>query len=346
MKKIVLLSLCISFVLGANIFAEENSLGVSFSNELSSDTAVFANNKVTFEGIADRAVVDFTSEKVDVGLDATFRLNVNSESAPYSIGYSVEDFDWYFIFKPIKVLSLSLHEQVHMAGSFLAVDKEYSDDGYTGSGNAGSEGFTLSVSAIPNLKLIATIPFYLFEGQDNFFNEYNLDGNKNIFNIGFGVEYNFFEIAYLGVTAHNVADVDHSSYGVYAAVNPIAGLNFYAGYAYRDYIGIHNVAGDNLFNFSASYEIASVYAAVDFATTIDNYYAGAFLSYDITEKVKPEILYVMNGVYNDENYLHELTPAVTYKIGFLGDLKGGVKFNFTSSELVSVCIPVSWKYEF
>lgn len=335
-----------------SVHAQEG-FSVSFENELGSDVVNVTKDgdttKSTFAGFYNETVIDFESEKVTAGIDAKFQMNVDSDGNPESFAWVKEDFDWYATFSPISVLTLGLSDDIFMDGSYLIIE----DDNVAG-GKLGSDGVSVSVTAIPNLTIAATVPFgFDSDSEVNYFSN-----SDTYFNFGFGAEYDF-EKGKIGAVMHNPCNTEVSGFGIYGSFTGVENLSVNAGFAYRDADTLLFVTdnedyvaekeGDNYtVNASASYGIASFIFAADYVTTFNqNFYGAAQVGYNIIEPLTVSVTGTTFTTYDEfSKGTFCLKPAVVYVNEKLGEFSVEADITFVDGEFSSLTFPVYWKYSF
>lgn len=343
MKKLIYTLSFLSLFLCNNLVAQENNYSLSFSNEVGSDVIIISDENAIFPGIVNETIAEFTSEKVDVGIDAVFELVTDEDGKPESISYT--DFDWFLTFRPFASLSLNLHKDLFTTGSYLVVE----DDNIS-SGNMGSDGFSVGFTGIPNLTLVSAIPLDSNSFSKTYLNEEGKEEDY-YFNIGFGAEYLLFENLALGATVKNIFNTDFISFGFYVGFSPIENLSIFGGYSYNDE-GFRSVLGDNIFNASVVYEKEKITLAADYVTSNDNYYSAVGFGFVMTDKVSLGINVTLDGVYNSdealdgEKFLLGVNPNATFLINEKNEIGVETVFNFTDEGFADVSFPVYWNYSF
>jgi len=322
-------------------FSNENSSSFTFSNEIGSDIVNVSKDSSTFTGAYNEVKAEFSSEKIDAGIDAKIVFAVDEDGLPQSLLFSDEDFDWYTVFRPINEFSIGFSADTFATGSYLFVE-----DDNIASGNLGSDGITFSFNGVENLTLAVTVPFSEIEA--NFFSTTDSETDeKTLFNFGIGAEYNFFDKATIAATLKNPLNSDSLGFGFYASVTPLDGLQILAGYSSNEEEGLCDVAGKNLFNASIAFENDNFAAAFDYITTDTDFYSGILFGMNATEKIAVELGGTLNSSYKDNSNLqYVIKPALIYTVENLGEFKAEVDIGFNDSGFESVCFPVYWCYSF
>lgn len=320
-------------------FTNENTPSLTFSNEIGSDIVNVSKDSSTFAGAYNEVKAEFSSEKVDAGIDAKIVLATDEDGLPQSLLFSSEDFDWYTVFRPINGFSVGFSADTFATGSYLFVE-----DDNIASGNLGSDGVTFSFDGIENLTLAVTVPFS--ETEANFFSKTDSETDeKTLFNFGLGAEYNLFDKATIAATLKNPLNSDSLGFGFYASVTPLDGLQIFAGYSSNEEEGLCDVAGKNLFNASIVYENDLFAVGFDYITTDSDFYSGILFGMNATDNIAAELGVTLNSSYKDNsNIKYVFKPAVSYTVENLGEFKAEVDIGFNDSGFESVCFPVYWSY--
>ena len=316
MKKFMLTIAAVLF--GFSAFAEEYYY---FSNELSSDTMDVKNSD--FTGALNTTLFDIGNEKFDAEIYSVVELTTDENTKPEGIKFN--DFDWFFNFKPVEKVTLHLSDNIWAAGSYMFID-----DYWSFGGRMGSDGFSVSTTIVPNLKLVATVPFSL--DAENAFSSCSF---------GFGAEYNIFGKAIVsGIVKYEDDDFGEKvvKSGAYISFTPIEELVINAGYSHKNW-GIGYVEADDIFLASGSYSVKDVTVLGDFATSKDAFYAAGTVKYQI-ESFIPAV----TVKYFDAIDTMECNPRITYTVG-CHELTAGIKVTVVEKSVENVTIPVSWKVQ-
>lgn len=361
------------FLLGLSLVQAQS---VEFSSELSSDIVSVRKGKAyhfsededeiddgttkDFAGIKENFVATFTSERVDAELDVSFILDDYNER---NFGLAWDEINWFVEFRPVEIFALGIHEDVYAQGSYLPV---YDDN--VAAGNLGSSGITAMLKPVEGLVLAATVPFGIFEDDDDSGVNY-IDGKKSDdgdldFNFGFGAEYSFGELFSVGASVGDVLNGDGRTFGIFASVNPIedAGLTISAGFSYCktgeagfDDLSLSEdfgVTGEKLLNFAVAYETDSLSLAGEILFNLDDedsgydFYAAAKGEYTFQSNFGVSLLAMLftdNSSGGYEN-CYGVNPGVFFQTEN-HRFEAGVKFETIDGDTF-FSFPVSWKYSF
>lgn len=369
-KKIA--AVCVAaLVLSGVVFAQ--GFAVSASNELGSDIWYVKDGDSEgrsdgFAGIYNEFIVDISSARVDAGLDvyAVFDTQGGDDGETGQLYYSVDDFDWYTVFRPLDVLDVAFSADYWFRGSYMFVE-----DDNVGSQKLGSEGLSLVFTGLENLTIGITAPF----GWGSSASDYT----PNVFDefvFGIGAEYIVNDMFVIGAAIHNIAGSDEygnfglwdtQSVAVSAAIYPLHGLEVRAGYGFQDYQGLLDVYGQHMLNASVLWVLNDRFQLAgdiitNFGTGEDDdvldgpgvpdydLYAAIYGEFSLTD---PFLIYLTlsdfatinrDGDKKDPKFC--VNPGVEYDAGRIGTFSVEVMLEFVDGSLDQVYFPVAWVYEF
>jgi len=344
-KKTILVAALLSF--SAAAFAQEASFENTVSSDIVEITIADDETESGFAGIENNTVVEFTSDKLDFGLDISFFLTtgevvtgINKTSAYMAIGqdyatagYSIND---YFIeFRPVDILGIGFHQGYSIAGSYLPVE-----DGSLDAGNIGSD-FGVFVRPIEGLVIGAGLDFTsLFGGYDEWDSPY----------LNFGAEYAIADTVSFGAAFRDIVN-DSRSIGVYVSFFALDGLTINGGFTLNGEFA--DVSG-NLVTAGVSFEKDAMTIAGDLVLALGgdedeafDFYAGAAFGYQISDPFSVSIAASFKSDFDAEEDGWELgvNPSVAYAINDNHEVGAGLSLTFAGSE-TGVAIPVYWTYSF
>lgn len=331
---------------------------ISFENELSSDVVSIRNGasydeekgRTDFAGIKENAVVLFTSEKLDAGIDVAFILDDWSER---NFGLKWDDIDWFIEFRPVDIISLGFHEDIYSDGSYLPI---YDDN--IGTGNFGSDGFTVAFRPAEGLSLFATVPFGEEDDTVNFFS----GDDTADFQCGFGINYAYEDLFSAGCSVQNAADSGRRSFGIFVQASPLEGLSFGAGYSFSkeknagfDDLSISEefgVCGESVLNLFAGYEVGPFACAAEGLVSLDDEdseydaYLAVSAGFAFSELISADIA----GAFLFDNSSDGAKPVVGINPNILCTLGNhafgaGVNFETTDGDTF-VSFPLTYTYSF
>ncbi len=326
MKKVLAIAAAALLALGA--FAQE----VSFENDLFTDTVKIKNDGVSFPGIGDEVIVDFTSDRVDFGVDATSAYFL-SQSTFSLVDW---DFDWYVEFRPVQMLTLGFHDPVFTTGSYLPVE----DDNIATGNFATENGFALIVRPVNGLRIGTGLDF-----------GYDLAGdNKQNPDISFGFDYmvssNDSDLVAFGASVRDVAN-DSRSAGAYVSFVGLEGAEINLGYTWNDADGMEDVAGTNLVSLGATYAEGAFSCKFDFVTDFAgsgyDMYAGLLAGYKFADNFGADFRFRAWADFNNETSTTiDFRPRAKF---FIGEEQGlyiatNVALTFADSLAYTVKFPI------
>lgn len=336
---------------------------VEFTSELSSDVASIKKGgsygadgtETDFAGIEENAVVLFTSERLDAGIDVTFILD---DWNGRNFGVAWDDIDWFVEFRPVEKLSLGFHEDIYSDGSYLPI---YDDNLSTG--NFGSDGFTVIFRPIDGLSVSATAPF---GGEDdvNFFSGKNEDDSDMKFNVGFGISYAWGELFSAGASVQDAADSDQRAFGIFAQVAPLAEqeLVIRAGYSYSkekaagfDDLSISEefgVFGENLLSAAAEYSAGAFGVAAEILANLDDkdsdydLYVACTAAYDFTESFTANVtgILLVDNSSDGQKPVIGVNPNIGYVYGN-HSFEAGINYETVDGDTF-ISFPLTYTYSF
>ena len=358
----------------ASAFASADDIKLSFYNKLYEEDAILYHSDEAdettkdFPGIKERMQAEVTSEKVDALVKATVTLDDYDEK---HFGLQGEVNDWYVEFRPIDKIALGMHTGIYADGSTLPI---YDDN--LAAGNIGSDGFTVSVFPIENLRFAVTAPFS-FDGSEekddiNWINGKKEDDEQENFNIGFGAIYDH-ELFQIGASVQDVADSDQRQIGAYINLPKLFGkvepLTIGAGFAHSeawvtdsfdDLISIGEVgagvAYENLLNAYATFEAEKfsvtaemVYNLGSDKETSYDFYSAASVSFGIVENLTAtatgKILVDLKDKDETQKNITMGAFALDYDVNENNTV--GAEFDIAMCDKDwAIAVPVYWKYHF
>ncbi|MDY6397470.1 MAG: hypothetical protein SPL22_07025 [Treponema sp.] len=368
----------------ASAFASADDIKLSFYNKLYEEDAILIHSDEAdettkdFPGIKERMQAEVTSEKVDALVKATVTLDDYDEK---HFGLQGEVNDWYVEFRPIDKIALGMHTGIFADGSTLPI---YDDN--VNAANIGSDGFTVSVFPIENLRFAVTAPFS-FDGSPEGVNW--IDGNKNEivgededgnpiredenFNIGFGAIYDH-ELFQIGASVQDVADSDQRQIGAYINLPKLFGkvepLTIGAGFAHSE--AVRAVVGDadlisvgpiescvsykDLLSAYATFETEKVTVAAEMAynlgcddETFYDFYSAASVSFGIVENLTATATgkILVDLKDKDETQKNITMGAFALDYDLNENNTVGAEFDIAMRDKDwAIAVPVYWKYHF
>ena len=386
MKKTLFTFSLLAFVL---CFASAE-INFSFYNKLYEDSAISqhwdnypgtddSKTKSDFPGIINRMYFEVFSDRVDAMIKADVKLDDDDDSPLETEHYYLSGRikDWYLEFRPIEPVTLSLHTGIFSDGSYLPVY-----DNNINAGNIGSDGFTVTVRPIKDLRIALTTPFGMKSnnwsntyGEANFLNgEEEKFENKN-FDVGLGTIYGS-ELFQVGFSIQDIADNDERQIGAYISLPSLFGvsdaLTVGAGFAHSesfrtvvgdgDTISVGHIEGDVVYKnlFSAygtmDFKKASLSAEIAYNLNDDStearydLYTAASLSFGLTEKMTASVtgklladLGYKSGEKNENGLFGGF--ALNYDVNARHSV--GAEFNIAICDKDwAIALPLYWKYHF
>lgn len=359
----------------ASAFAFADDIKLSFYNKLYEEDAILYHSDEAdettkdFPGIKERMQAEVTSEKVDAMVKATVTLDDYDEK---HFGLQGEVNDWYVEFRPIDKIALGMHTGIYADGSTLPI---YDDN--LAAGNIGSDGFTVSVFPIENLRFAVTAPFS-FDGSEekkdiNWLNGKKEDDEEENFNIGFGAIYDH-ELFQIGASVQDVADSDQRQIGAYINLPKLFGkvepLTIGAGFAHSE--AVRAVVGDedlisvgpiescvsykDLLSAYATFETEKVTVAAEMAynlgcddETFYDFYSAASVSFGIVENLTAtatgKILVDLKDKDETQKNITMGAFALDYDVNENNTV--GAEFDIAMCDKDwAIAVPVYWKYHF
>jgi len=358
----------------ASAFASADDIKLSFYNKLYEEDAILIHSDEAdettkdFPGIKERMQAEVTSEKVDAMVKATVTLDDYDEK---HFGLQGKVNDWYVEFRPIDKIALGMHTGIYADGSTLPI---YDDN--LAAGNIGSDGFTVSVFPIENLRFAVTAPFS-FDGSKekddiNWLNGKKEDDEEENFNIGFGAIYDH-ELFQIGASLQDVADSDQRQIGAYINLPKLFGkvepLTIGAGFAHSeawvtdsfdDLISIGEVgagvAYENLLNAYATFEAEKFSVTAEMVYNLGSdkepsydFYSAASVSFGIVENLTAtatgKILVDLKDKDETQKNITMGAFALDYDVNENNTV--GAEFDIAMCDKDwAIAVPVYWKYHF
>ena len=358
----------------ASAFASADDIKLSFYNKLYEEDRILYHSDEAdettkdFPGIKECMEAEVTSEKVDALVKAIVTLDDYDDK---HFGLQGEVDDWYVEFRPIDKIALGMHTGIFADGSTLPI---YDDN--LAAGNIGSDGFTVSVFPIENLRFAVTAPFS-FDGSEekddiNWINGKKEDDEQENFNIGFGAIYDH-ELFQIGASVQDVADSDQRQIGAYINLPKLFGkvepLTIGAGFAHSeawvtdsfdDLISIGEVgagvAYENLLNAYATFEAEKfsvtaemVYNLGSDKETSYDLYSAASVSFGIVENLTAtatgKILVDLKDKDETQKNITMGAFALDYDVNENNTV--GAEFDIAMCDKDwAIAVPVYWKYHF
>ena len=331
-KKLVITAALCAFTYSLS-FAQE----VSFENKLSSDIVNIDisddNTESAFAGIENETSVEYSSDKLDMGLTLKFNLEKDDDDSVL-IGTDEYVDDFFIEYRPIELLGIGFHKGYPVAGSYLPyLDAEIE------AANIGSD-LGVFVRPIEGLVIAGGLDFISYFGKDD---------TKPLVN--FGAEYAVGETLAFGAAFRNIAS-DDRTIGACASFTGVEGLTVNAGFTYQREIEDSDISGDLIsagiiFEKDALEILAdAVYAVGGDEDESNELYTAAKVSYQINDSISASI----SGTYttdfdNDDSWCIGIKPAVEYSLNENNTLGAGVAVKIMESAK-AVSFPVYWKYTF
>lgn len=336
---------------------------VEFKNKLSSDVVSIKKGgsygadgtETDFAGVEENAVVLFTSERLNAGVDVTFMLDDWNDR---NFGVAWNDIDWFIEFRPVEKLSLGFHEDIYSDGSYLRIY-----DGNLDTGNFGSDGFTVIFRPTEGLSVSATAPF---GGEDdvNFFGGKNEDDSDIKFNVGFGVSYAWGKLFSCGASVQDAADSGQRAFGIFAQVRPLArqDLIIRAGYSYSkektagfddlSISGEFGVFGENLLSAAAEYSTRGFGVAAEILANLDDkdsdydLYLACTVAYDFTVSFGANVIGILlvDNSSDGQKPVIGVNPNIGYVYGS-HFFTAGVNYETVDGDTF-ISFPLTYTYSF
>lgn len=340
-KKLVLIASVLALATAA--FAQE----VSFENKLSSDIlGIKIGNEGTsteFAGIKNKTKFEYSSDKLDSGLEMTFWAFSGKDDNQKSYfalatqngvlgseGWSVDDY--WAEYRPVEILGIGLHRSYLVSGSYFPVEDKEID-----AGNIGSD-LGLFIRPIENLTIAGGLNFAsVFSGATEVY---------NLPLVNFGLEYVVADVIGFGAAARNFLNKERS-FGVYASFIGVEGLTVNAGFSYNAEFA--DVKG-NLISAALMFEkdafgfnLDAVYGVSGVEDDGLKLYTGVELTYQISDPFGIGIVGTYKSDLAKQNTI-AANPYVKYAINENHEVSVGVNVEF--SESTTITIPVYWKFSF
>ena len=356
-------AVCALSLLAGSAFAETE---FSFTNKVSSDIVNIAipkdgsGNTTEFAGIQNKTVVDFTSEKVDAGLDIRFFFNTVKSTRPSdgtdyefglfggathtdldgnnTFGYFMKDY--YIEYRPVEILTIGFHDTVNTNGSYLPIW-----DDNAGTGNLGSD-LGIVLRPIEGLRIATGFDFISAIGSE----ANDPLGSNFIWNAG--IDYTLEETFSVGFTARNMLTEDRS-FGFYGSFEGVDGLVLTAGFGINE-ADVADLVSGNVLMLSAQYEDEDNgwNTKAEMVTNFKNensdtdLYIAAAGEYAFDENwasgVEVKSYWNLNDAEDTGTY--EIHPYATWSHD-IHTLEAGVNFVF-AKDATGFSFPVSYKISF
>lgn len=203
--------------------------------------------QVEFAGVFERIEAEYTSEKLDFGVDA--ELGLENEPGPTYMYYNPKDnersatkffdlkwwdLDFYLEFRPWDFLTFFLSDDIYTPGSYLPVNPMY-----MASGNMGSDVGVL-VSPINGLRISAGLDVISYFGGDpTKDDDVWIDEKINSYlpKLNAGIDYTYKNIWSVGLVARNILNWSPrigASIGLFGSFTGIEGWAFYTGVMFNN----------------------------------------------------------------------------------------------------------------
>ncbi|MCR4822673.1 MAG: hypothetical protein K5873_07365 [Treponema sp.] len=362
-------------VLASVVTLASADVKLSFTNKLYMEDPFVEHNEAEdktetdFPGLINRMTTEVLSERVDAMIKADVKLDDNDNDHYYLNGRVK---DWYLEFRPIDMLTLSLHTGIFAEGSYLPI---YDDN--VNAANIGSDGFTVTLRPIEGLRFGFSAPFGFEDYSDETRNYFNGDkdaNEANPFDFRLGAIYGQ-ELFEVGLAIQDVADNDQRQIGAYINLPTLFGvsekLTVGAGFAHSeeykttvgdgDTVSLGHLSGDvtykNLLSayatmgfdkFSLSAESSFNLADDDSAASYD-LYAAANITFALTEELAAgftgKILSDISSKGDTSKSILFGAAGVAYTLNERNEL--GAEFNIAVQDKDwAVAVPVYWQYHF
>lgn len=322
-----------------------------------------------FMGILNRMYFEVFTDRVDAMIKADARFDDNDEDH-YGLDGRLKD--WYLEFRPIEMITLSLHTGIFSDGSYLPI---YDDN--INAGNIGSDGFTVTVRPIEGLRFALSTPFDInadWSESKNYLNGDKDKGENDPFDVRLGAIYGQ-DLFQIGLSVQDVADSDERQIGAYVNLPTLFGvseaLTIGAGFAHSechrsvvsdaDTISLGHLGGDVWYK-----NLLSAYATMEFekfglvAEAVYNcsdddpmaqydFYSAASLSFGLAEKltaaITGKILVDLSAKENKSDSTLFGAFGLEYEVNDNNAV--GCEFNVaTCDKDWAIAIPVFWRYHF
>lgn len=346
MKKIFAVAVAAATLAGA-VFAQESESSLSFFNKVSSDivTIDLTGDSTGFAGITERMNAEYKSEKVDFSVDLRVNLDdytkVGSDGKPTFDGFKFSSVDgnWadgYIEFRPIKMITLYLHNSINTPGAYLPVE-----DDNIAAGNIGSDA-GVCFRPIDGLRIAAGADVVQY-----------IIGTANAPDFNVGADYAFGNIGAVGFAVRGITS--DLAIGGFFSLSAVENLKVNVGYSwYKNGGSFKDVAGSNLINLGVSYGINALSLGFDFVTNlmpktdgVQDIYTGLNVGYNVTEALGLSLTakFQFDVVSEHDNAkAHSdiyVGPSISYTVGH-NSFSAGVDLNFNAKN--TIAFPVSWKW--
>lgn len=218
----------------------------------------FGTNKTHFDfpQLKNEMSVEYKSEHVDASITAVAALD-DYDSKHFGLDGYIDD--WYIEYRFVMPLTIGLHDDIWMDGSYLPIY----DDNVAG-GNIGSEGFTAVYRPTffeNKLRIAASLPFELFtKTEDDLGKSPNWlykcedddeehDDRYVDLNLGAIYDNGLFQV---GISVQDVLDNDNRVFGSYFSLPNLFGFvdGLTIGGGYTHYIGVNRPVKNDSFAYS------------------------------------------------------------------------------------------------
>lgn len=287
MKILKTIAVLAALSMASSAFAE---VKVKAFNKLSSDIVELDHSgdetTNTFPGFKNKIKAEILTDHLDAMVEGVFKITDFTNENDYVVAWDGAVSDWYVEARVLDdLLTLGYHDNINPEGTYLPI---YDDN--VGTGNIGSDGFTLVLRPVEGLRLGFSVPFtddtslvtYDVETGTVGVNE-DFGGNILVMdgetkegcpdiwkypNLRLGAIYDM-GIAEFGVAAHDFLDSKQRSIGfyVYSAglFGQVKGIDFRAGFAHswgkvalgdKPFYKGKDIEGENFWN--VSFEISEI----------------------------------------------------------------------------------------
>ena len=364
MKKLTM-SLVLALALALTFAFAEQPKTISFENKVSSETLQLqiadGDAKLAPFRMDEVARAEFESDKLDALIQVGFNWTFPAEKYA-QFDWTTDALDYYIEFRPIEQLTFFFHDEVFTKGSKLFVTGQN-----VASGNLGSD-FGICWRPIGGLRIAAGADFLSGIGHDH---------SRPIIN--FGVDYTYGSLVSVGLTVRNPFSYTHKiAVGAFVSFTGVKNLTLNAAYTFRggnfdagdggssgltaaspvtvpqlttDLFAHTSLLATHLIQLSASYAQKAFTFAADFAIAPSSknaydLYAGADLSYRLTDEIKAAVRAGLNlDLDNASSAVISVYPRVDWTVAKNHTISAGAKVQIEGSKIF-IALPLAWNFKY